>query len=40
VLEATYVTTPPTLQARDSLIAACFADVALLLGQPREAAAA
>jgi polysaccharide biosynthesis transport protein len=40
VLVATTVTNPATTAARDRLIAAGFADVAVLLGQPREAAAA
>ncbi|HET7681658.1 MAG TPA: exopolysaccharide transport family protein [Xanthobacteraceae bacterium] len=40
VLVATNVTNPATAAARERLIAAGFADVAMLLGQPREAAAA
>ena len=35
-----YVTNPVTAAARERLIAAGFADVAMLLGQPSEAAAA
>jgi tyrosine-protein kinase Etk/Wzc len=40
VLVATNVTNPATAAARERLIAAGFSDVAMLLGQPREAAAA
>lgn len=40
VLVATHVTNPVTAAARERLIAAGFTDVAMLLGQPREAAAA
>lgn len=40
VLVATNVTNPATMAARDRLIAAGFADVAVLLGRPREAVAA
>lgn len=40
VLVATNVTNPATAAARERLIAAGFADVAMLLGQPREAQAA
>ena len=40
VLVATNVDNPATAAAREKLIAAGFADVAMLLGQPREAAAA
>ena len=40
VLVATNVTNPVTAAARERLIAAGFADVAMLLGQPSEAAAA
>jgi uncharacterized protein involved in exopolysaccharide biosynthesis/Mrp family chromosome partitioning ATPase len=40
VLVATNVTNPATLQARQQLMAAGLTDVAMLLGHPREAAAA
>lgn len=40
LLVATNLTNPTTVAAREKLIAAGFADVALLLGQPREAVAA
>jgi Mrp family chromosome partitioning ATPase len=40
VLVATNVTNPATAAARERLIAAGFGDVAMLLGQPREAVAA
>jgi succinoglycan biosynthesis transport protein ExoP len=40
VLVATNVTNPATAAAREQLITAGFADVALLLGQPRDAVAA
>jgi hypothetical protein len=40
VLVATNVDNPATASAREKLIAAGFVEVAMLLGQPREAAAA